>query len=59
MIDHPPQSYSRDWTGRKAEFAHERTEDLVEVAEAWPDRKQSFAAGAPKPSPILRLTPDV
>ena len=59
MIDDPPDTYDDDWTGPKAEFARERTEDLVAVAEGWPHPTHSFAEGAPNPAPILRVTPDV
>lgn len=59
MIDDPPSSYSHDWTGPKATFARKRTEDLVQVAEDWPHPVHSFAAEAPSPAPVLRVTPDV
>ncbi|HEV2931029.1 MAG TPA: hypothetical protein VGW74_20290, partial [Propionibacteriaceae bacterium] len=59
MIDTPPKSYSSDWTKPKAAFARDRTEDLVEMAATWPDEVHSFAANAPSPTPILRVTPDV
>jgi hypothetical protein len=59
MIDDPPESYSSDWTRPKATFARTRTEALVEVAEQWPDPTPSFSDGAPRPGPILRVTPDV
>jgi hypothetical protein len=59
MIDHPPKSYSSDWTKPKAAFARARTDGLLGVAAAWPNEKHSFTANEPSPAPILRVTPDV
>jgi predicted acylesterase/phospholipase RssA len=59
MIDDPPRSYSHDWTKPKAAFARARTDRLLELSAAWPDRRHSFTANEPSPAPILRVTPDV
>lgn len=59
MIEVPePSSYRAGWSGPKADFFRKRSEDLVKLATDWPDPDgvHSFAKGAPRPKPSLRVT---
>jgi hypothetical protein len=52
----PPNSYR--WARRaQAEFALEAADTLVHLAEEWAWRGESFAEGAPKPTPEIRILP--
>jgi len=52
----PPPSYR--WARRaQAEFALEAADTLVHLAEEWAWRGESFAEGAPKPTPEIRILP--
>ncbi len=59
----PPPSYRTGWTQNMARSAGQRTfengDSLVKIAEKWAASQLEFAEGAPRPTPVLRIGPDV
>jgi hypothetical protein len=54
----PPVSY-RWRNAAHGQFALQTMDDLVALAETWRDEPFSFADGAPKPDPELRIVPRI
>jgi hypothetical protein len=59
----PPPSYRQGWTAAMTNSARQRTyengDSIVKIAEKWAASGQEFATGAPRPTPALRIGPDV
>lgn len=59
----PPSSYRVGWSAAMARSAGQRTwqngDSLVKIAEKWAASGLAFKKGAPNPTPVLRIGPDV
>ena len=58
-----PSSYRTGWTRPMAGSAQQRSwansNSPIKIAEKWASSGWDFADGAPKPTPVLRITPEV
>jgi hypothetical protein len=59
----PPSSYRGGWSNTMAASAQQRTwansDSLVKIAEKWAASGLPFLEGAPRPTPVLRITPEM
>ncbi len=61
--DVPPTSYRQGWNNNMKNSARQRSyensDSLVKVAEKWAASQLTFAEGAPRPTPTMRIGPKV